>query len=297
MSFSSQVKTELCRSTVLQQCCAVAEAYGALLYCNAFSENEIKIVTESVPFTGRLSPLFRRAFGLRFDEITTSLAGKTTCAIRSREKLRTILRAFGCGDQGILAHHINLSILEQRCCRAAFLRGAFLAGGSVTDPEKRYHLELATSRFHVSRGLYVLLREMDFSPKDTRRKGNHIIYFKQSAAIEDFLTAIGAPLAAMRLMSAKVEKEVRNTVQRQVNCDTANVEKSVEAAQKQISAIMRLEETVGLEGLPEKLHQAALLRLMNPEASMAELARLSDPPVSKSCISYRLRKLMELTDS
>ena len=169
-----------------------------------------------------------------------------------------------------------------------------MSGGSVTNPDKRYHLELVTNRFSVSRGTYSMLFEMGFVPKDTDRKGNYIIYFKHSGAIEDFLTTIGAPVAAMEIMNAKVMKDMRNAVQRQVNCDTANVSKSVEAAQEQLEAIRRIERIYGLESLPEKLHEAALLRIVNPEASLSELAMLADPPISKSAISHRLRKLIDI---
>ena len=184
-------------------------------------------------------------------------------------------------------------MLEEEHCRLAFFRGAFLAGGSVTDPAKRYHLELSTPHLSVSRELRALLLECGFTPKETTRKANSITYFKQSEAIEDFLTKIGAPCAAMDIMSAKVEKSMNNTINRKVNCDTANADKVVAAAQEQIDAIRRIERDYGLDVLPEKLQSAALLRIANPEASLADLATLSYPPVTKSCLNYRLKKLME----
>ncbi len=165
-------------------------------------------------------------------------------------------------------------------------------GGSVTDPAKRYHLELATDHYNVSRETYSLLLEMGFEPKELRRKGNFVIYFKQSAAIEDFLTTIGAPLSAMELMSLKVEKDMRNAINRKVNCDTANVSKTVDAALLQIEAIEKLSADAGLGSLPEKLRETAVLRLENPELSLNELAELS--ALTKSCLNHRLRKLVEL---
>ena len=175
-----------------------------------------------------------------------------------------------------------------------FFRGAFLAGGSVTDPAKRYHLELSTPHLSVSRELRALLLECGFTPKETTRKANSITYFKQSEAIEDFLTAIGAPLAAMEIMNAKAEKDLRGSINRRVNCDAANLDKAVDAAQGQIEAIYRLEERGMLEELPDKLKEAVDLRVAHPELTLAQLAELCEPPVSKSAFNHRLRKLMEM---
>ena len=155
----------------------------------------------------------------------------------------------------------------------------------MTDPAKRYHLELSTPHLSVSRELRALLLECGFTPKETTRKANSITYFKQSEAIEDFLTAIGAPLAAMEIMNAKAEK---------VNCDAANLDKAVDAAQGQIEAIYRLEERGMLEELPDKLKEAVDLRVAHPELTLAQLAELCEPPVSKSAFNHRLRKLMEM---
>lgn len=175
----------------------------------------------------------------------------------------------------------------------SFLRGAFLAGGSVTDPSKNYHLELITAHYSVSREAYSILAEMGFQPREISRGGNYILYFKKSEAIEDLLTTLGASHAAMGIMSAKVEKSMNNSINRKVNCDTANADKVVAAAQEQLDAIKRIEREYGLDALPEKLQEAALLRIANPEASLADLAVLSYPPVTKSCLSYRLKKIVE----
>ena len=184
-------------------------------------------------------------------------------------------------------------MLENDCCKASFLRGAFLAGGSVTAPSKNYHLELITAHASVSRETAALLTELGFAARSIDRGANTVLYFKKSEAIEDFLTKIGAPCAAMDIMSAKVEKSMNNSINRKVNCDTANADKVVAAAQEQIDAIRRIERDYGLDVLPEKLQSAALLRIANPEASLADLATLSYPPVTKSCLNYRLKKLME----
>ena len=199
-------------------------------------------------------------------------------------------------DLQSLALHVNFAMLEEDCCRASFLRGCFFAGGSVTDPSKRYHLELTSSHLQASRELEVLLRESGYPPKSVTRNGSAVTYFKQSDQIEDFLTLIGAPAAAMRIMSTKVEKGIRNSVNRRLNCDSANLDKAVEAAQSQGAAIRRLEASGQLERLPDKLRETAALRLEYPELSLSELAETFDPPVTKSCLNHRLRKLVELAE-
>jgi len=292
MSFSAQVKAELCRASLQRACCARAEAYGALLYANSFSDREVRVITGSPDFAQRLPKLFRRAFGFGFDSVTASRGGKRILAITDAAKIAAIFAAYGYDAASTLAHHINLSVLEEECCRAAFVRGAFLAGGSITDPEKRYHLELVTDHRSVAGETLSILLEMGFSPKDTVRAGHYLLYFKQSEAIEDLFTTLGAPNAAMGIMAAKVEKDMRNAVNRRVNCDSANADKIVSAAQAQLDRLREIERGPGLDALPPELAGLALLRIANPEASLADLAALSDPPLSKSTVAHRMRRLM-----
>ncbi len=295
MSFSFETKNELCRLPVQKTCCARAEAYGILLYCNTFSAAEVRIITENPNFAARLPRLFQRAFSLRFDRLPEpDVPGKMVFQITDRRKLDHIINTLGYDPRQSLVLHINFGLLEEECCRASFLRGAFFAGGSLTDPLKRYHLELTTSHLQASRELEVLLRECGYPPKGLSRNGSFITYFKQSDQIEDFLTLIGAPVAAMHIMSAKLEKDLRNSVNRRLNCDSANLDKAVEAAQEQLEAIRRLREAGVLEELPDKLQLTAALRLENPELSLSELAEEFDPPVTKSCLNHRLRKLQDL---
>ena len=293
MSFSSNVKTELCRATTERHCCALAEIAGVLLYGNTVSRGCIKLVTESEAFAARLPRLFREAFSLRFDTLPDG-GGKQTFTLTDPEKIDTVFRAIGYAPEDSITLHLNYALLESDCCRTAFLRGAFLAGGSVTDPEKRYHLELVTNHFKASRECAALLTELGFPPKETLRGASSVLYFKQSDAIEEFLTFLGAPISAMAVMEARIEKDMKNKVNRIVNCDTANTSKIVEAAQTQIAAIRRLQSTDRLDALSEALRQTARLRLENPEANLEELAGLSDPPVSRSAVNHRLRKLVEL---
>ena len=298
MSFSSDAKAELCRAKVDKKCCAVAESYGVLLYCNTFTPREIRIITASDAFAARLPRLFRRAFSVSFDVLPGEEArGKRSFLIRDGDKIEKIFAAFGAEANATLSHHVNFGVIEEECDRVSFLRGAFLAGGSVTDPEKRYHLELATPHHAVSRESYSVLLELGFTARETQRGGNHLLYFKQADVIADFFTALGAPTTAMGVMTAKVEKEMRNTITRQINCDSANADKVVSAAQEQLDAIRRIAKEIGLDELSEPLRDAALLRITNPAASLADLAQLSYPKVTKSCLSHRLRKLMSLAES
>ena len=298
MSFSGETKGELCRQPITRKCCAQAECYGILLYANRFDHREARIVTESAALAVRLPLLFKQAFHITFDRLPDpgSTAGKRIFSIVGADKLSQLWTAFGYDPGSSVAHHVNFAVLEEDHCRMSFFRGAFLAGGSVTDPSKSYHLELTTTHRSVDRELLTLLREAGFDPKSADRGGNHMTYFKQSEAIADFLTAIGAPLAAMELMNAKAEKDLRGGVNRRVNCDAANLDKAVDAAQAQIEVIRRLRAQMDLGELPPKLAEAAHLRLDHPDLTLTELAALCRPPITKSSLSHRLKKLSELAE-
>ena len=294
MSFSSDAKTELCRATTNRKCCAQAEIYGVLLYCNTFNQREVRIITESDALLRRLPILLKKAFRMTFDRVPQEgEEGKRTLLIENPEKMQTISRCYGRDASG-LAHHINFAVLEERCCQIAFLRGAFLAGGSVTDPQKGYHLEITTPHYSVSREMLALMGECGFDPKGAVRKANYIAYFKKSEYIEDILTSLGAPIAAMELMNTKLEKHIRGSVNRRVNCDAANLDKVVEAAQVQLEAIRTLDKIGQLELQPEKLRETARLRTEHPEYTLAQLAELHIPVLTKSALNHRLRKLVEL---
>ena len=294
-SFAYKVRSELCRTAVQRLCCARAEAYGVLLYCNTFTSREIRIITENPEFAARLPRLFQRAFTLRFDRLPEEDTGrgKLIFQITQQDKLNKIINQFGYDPRQNPVLHVNFGMLEDECCRTAFLRGAFLSGGSVTDPEKRYHLELSTSHVQASREVSALLQEMGFMPRSVMRSGSAVIYFKQSEHIEDLLTMLGAAVAATEIMTAKVDKEIRNGANRAMNCDMANVNKTLDAVAAQQEAIETLKRHGQLEKLPEKIQETARLRMRNPELPLAQLAALFDPPISKSCLNHRIRKIME----
>ncbi len=296
VSFSSAAKAEICRMLPSRHCCALAQCFGVLLFGNSFSLDGIKIVTESREFAYILPKLFKKAFNLSFDSYPSLEApGKLVFQIWEEEKIERIMDAFGFDPRDTLALHVNFPVVEGDCCKTAFLRGAFLAGGSVTDPVKGYHMELATTHQSVARETDVLIREvMNFPPKLTFRSGGQVLYIKQNEQISDFLAYLGAAVAAMGIMEARLEKELNNKVNRRCNCDDANTSKVVEAAQEQLSAIRILKEAGLIEKLPAKMKQAADAREANPSASLSELAAMMDPPITKPAMNNRMKKLLQL---
>lgn len=295
-SFSACAKAELCKNMPSKRCCALAECFGILLFCNSFGADGIRIITESQEFAHRLPKLFRKAFDLSFDtQPEEDGAGKRIFQIYKPEKIAVIMTAYGFDPKGTVSLHINLPVVEEDCCKAAFLRGAFLAGGSVTDPGKGYHFELATVHQGVARQANTLMQEvLGFYPKLARRSGVQVLYLKQSDQISDCLAYLGAPVASMGIIEARLEKELNNKVNRRCNCDEANTSKVVEAAQEQLSAIRLLQEQGRLESLPQKLLQAAYARQANPESSLTELAGMMEPPITKPAMNHRLKKLVQL---
>ena len=293
MSFSSEIKAELCAVPVASRDFAAAEAYGVLLYCRTFSPREVRIETASEPFAQRLPKLFRKAFGVALPTPAVSGRGRQVFRLEDPAAIAVMFETFGLEPGLNVSHHVNLGALEEHGCREAFLRGAFLAGGSVTDPRRGYHMELATTHYSVSREVHALLADRGYPPNASARGGSYLLYYKRADVIADVLTLIGAGVSGMEVLGAQVERSMNNKVNRQINCDSANADKVVASAQEQLEAILRIQSEYGLDALPEKLQQAALLRIANPEASLADLAKLSQPPVSKSTLSYRLKKLIE----
>ena len=295
MSFAANCKAEICRIFPSKKCCAVAQCFGILLFCNNFSSSVIRIFTESREFASFLPKLFKKAFSITFDLVPSEdTQGKLIFQIFDPVKINIIMNTYGFNPDNTLALHINFSAIEDDCCRAAFLRGAMLAGGSVSDPAKSYHMEISTTHSFVAREARVLMWEdLGFYPKIATRGGGQVLYLKQSDQISDLLTYLGAPIAAMGIMEAKLEKELNNKVNRRCNCDDANTSKVVEAAQEQLSAIRVLKEQGRLDRLPQKLQQAAIAREQHPEASLTELAALMEPPISKPAMNHRLKKLVE----
>ena len=296
-SFSAGVKAEICRSFPQKRCCALAQCFGILLFCNSFHADNIRIITESREFAQMLPKLFKKAFLLDFDILPKAdAAGKRIFQITDPDKIQWIMENYGFDARDTLSLHINLAVIEEECCKNAFFKGAFLAGGSVTDPTKGYHLELTTTHQSVAREGFSLMQEiLGFAPKTAARGGGQVLYLKQSDLISDCLTFLGAPVSAMGIMEAKLEKELNNKVNRRCNCDDANTSKVVEAAQEQLAAIRILRERGMFEHLPVKLQQAAVAREENPESNLTELATMMEPPITKPAMNHRLKKLVQLS--
>ncbi len=296
VSFSGSAKAEICRNIPSKHCCALAECFGILLFCNSFRSDCIRIITESREFSALLPKLFKKAFNTTFDLVPEDeTGGKLNFQITQKDKIRQIMSRYGFDAKATLSLHINLPVVEDDCCKAAFLRGAFLAGGSVTDPVKGYHIELTTTHSSVARECNSLIQEvLGVQPKVAVRGGGNVLYFKQSDMISDFLIYLGAPISAMGIMEAKLEKELNNKVNRRCNCDDANTSKVVEAAQEQISAIRILKTSGRYQNLPPKIQLAAIAREKNPEASLTELAAMMEPPISKPAMNHRLKKLVQM---
>lgn len=286
MSFTTEIKTELCRIPTAAPCCALAECLGMLLYASRCDREQIRLQTEIPAVRRRAAALLRQLFGIEAEEQGPLLV--------LGEDAARVMAGFGYDGPGTL--QLNRALVEEECDKNSFLRGAFLAGGYVSTPDKGYHLELVTAHYHVARQVSALLLDMDKPAGYVQRRGNHVLYYKDSTHIEEFLAAAGATGSAMELMLKKVERDLRNKVNRQVNCETANLGKTIDAAARQIDAIAALRARGALESLPEPLRETAELREQNPELSLSELCALHRTPISRPGLSGRLRKLVSLAE-
>lgn len=296
MSFSSETKSELCELELGETCCVTAECYGMLLFARRFAEREIRVVTESEAVVKRFRELCRTLFSVSPKSAQTRgrASGKYDVGI-SGDDAERIFSFFG-HDETQLSTRVNYDIVLPQCCRRAFLRGAYLTGGSVTDPNSGYHLEIGTPLFNLSTDVADIMSSLGLSPKRVKRGGKNVVYFKSSEEIEDFLNNIGATSSAFRLMEVKVMKDVRNRANRLSNCDSFNISRSINAGVEQAEQIRRTLEAKGKAHFPQELRELVLLRVENPEASLRELGEMLEKPLSKSGVSHKLRRIMEYTE-
>ncbi len=292
MSFSSEVKKELCGVPILKRCCARAEAYGALLNASAFSHTEIRLSFSDPDTARRMCMLLQRAFSVRCEP--QSSGKKSLVVLDDPLRIGRVFEALGYDFKNHVSYHINRNVIEDECCMASYLRGAFLMTGTVASPDKKCHLELRSAKKGLSGQEASLLLDLGLSPKITMRHNNYVLYFKDSASIKALLTLIGAPESAMAIMRAKAEKELRNTVNRQVNCEAANLAKTANAAARQTGLILSALRKKGEEAFPENLRETLRLRLEFPDDSLSELALRFDPPLSKPGVGHRLKKITEI---
>jgi len=289
MSFSSEVKQELLRISGQQpSCCSEAQLYGLLLFGYSFTAREISLRTESYAIAGYLKAQLR--------EITLAVAQvervgrKWDVSVpRPEDRLRALERF------GHEKNEVSLRIVRENfsCheCGTAFLRGSFLACAAVSAPQRQYHLEFYVGYRKLARELAALLEESGLPPKTCQRKGVWLLYYKDSEQIEDVLATLGAQLAMLRLVNTKIEKDMRNNVNRVINFEMANMDRASAAAAGQLQAIQKIRSGPGLGSLPENLREAALLREGNPEASLQELCGMTAQPVTRSGMNHRLKRL------
>ena len=297
MSFSSEVKQELCHTDTEKKCCQKAELAGVVSFCGFLSGSDFILRTENELVAERMRELFSVIFAVspEYEEATRGAKGKIyTLCLSEKKGQKKILTELGLYRNHMVKFSIDPFLVHGDCCARAYLRGAFLGGGSVNSPLRSYHLEIETHYFGLSRDLAALFSDLSYEAKTVMRKGSYVTYLKDSEKIGDILGMMGATSSMMELYNAKIEKEVKNKVNRRVNCETANITKTANAAAIQIKSIQRLIAKRGTDAIPEHLRELVDLRLNYPEASLAELGEMLTPPISKSGVNHRIRKLMEL---
>ncbi len=310
MSFSSRVKDELSRQMSSARHCQIAETAAIISMCGRIqiSENNrycIKIHTENAAVARKYFTLLKKTFNIGTDVAIRRnpyLHKNMTCTVvvpKHEDAIRVLKATKLLRADGEIMENLSVVknvVTQQMCCRRAFIRGAFLASGSVSDPEKFYHLEIVCATEEKATQLQHMIATFQVDAKIIIRKKYYVVYIKEGSQIVDMLNIMGAPVALMELENIRILKEMRNSVNRQVNCETANINKTVSAAVKQIEDITYIRDTAGLESLPENLQEIARVRLALPEATLKELGEALDPPVGKSGVNHRLRKLGELAD-
>lgn len=295
MSFSGDVKKEICAVTEEKdECCMVAECYGALIMGKSFSSRCIRFSTEYDFVAEHICNLLNECLEEKVCEITKNRS-KYQLEITKPEDIKKVFYYFG-HELNQFNLRINRGNLLNECCFSAFLRGAFLACGTITDPKRNYHLEFIVPYMKLSQDLFKLISDADLQAKTLVRKGAHVIYIKDSENIEDMLTFIGAQISSLEIMSIKVEKDVRNRVNRKINFEYANIERSIKAGLAQVEAIKLIIERQGIDTLPEEYKELAQIRLENPEMSLKQLGEELSTPLSRSGVKHRLDKLIEIAD-
>ena len=304
MSFASKLKTELCKAVPQNPCCHKAECYGLLLFGRSFSKSTVTLTTGNGAVAHRAAQLTAEVTGAIVD-ISASVSRRKsrqnafTVSVSGTDQRAAMLSCFGHTGSEINLR-INYANLENDCCISAFLRGVFLSCGTVTDPQKDYHLEFVVPFMNLAKDLSTLiseLYELNLQPGLLKRRGSYIVYLKGSERVADLMTFMGAGNTAMELMQAKMLKEVRNNVNRKTNFETANIDKTAQAAAAQVIAIEKiLSSSGGISALPEELQELAMLRYRNPEMSLRELGKTLSEPLSRSGINHRLQRIMDISN-
>lgn len=312
MSFSSFTKNELSRIPIKNKCCAKAELAGivrmnGIIQINGKNRMGLKFVTENAAIARRIFSLLKAMYNTDIDVMVRrnkQLKKNNNYLIVVSNTITTkeILEDIGLidideNDYFRVDYKIPQNIINKRCCKRSFIRGSFLGGGSISNPEKNYHLEFVTTNEEHGKELLDLINSFGLNSKIILRKENFVIYLKEGEQIVDLLNIMGAHLALLKLEDIRVLKDVRNNVNRIVNCETANLSKTIDASLRQIENIEYIDRIMGLEKLPKNLSDLAYLRLEHKDASLKELGAMLNPPVGKSGVNHRFRKIEEIADN
>lgn len=294
MSFTQDTKERLCGEKIKNKCCRVSLLYGILLFGHRFDRDSILLKSENVHVLNlakNISHEFTSSEGkIDFADEKNQTGGKFTL-----EKENFIFDLLNYGDSEKTRVIKEKIIYKCVCCPKYFLRGVFLSCGSVINPKTAYHLEFSVPDEHLAESFLELLLKYGLNAKMFKRKKDQVVYTKESEAVEDFLNFIGAQKSAFEVMNQKIEKAIRNDMNRIVNCETSNLDKAISAAQETIEAIKAIQAQGRFELLPDELKITGRLRFEHPEKSLSELVTLHPLPISKSGINHRLKKLIELS--
>ena len=285
MSFSGSVKEELAAHVSTARHCQLAELAALLLFGGGVCDGgrHLCLDTENDAVARKCFTLLRKTFNIDMN-----------VSVRQNQSFRGS-RSYDVTSYGDLSA-VKHTLVQNLCCKRAFIRGAFLASGSMSDPEKGYHFEIVCDTEPEAEYLRTLIGSFDMEARVTQRKNHYITYMKEGSQIADMLSVMEAHVALMNFENVRILKEMRNSVNRQVNCETANLNKTVSAAVKQIEDIRYIERTIGFEQLPENLAEIAELRLEQPGTTLKELGEMLNPPVGKSGVNHRLRKLSMIAE-
>lgn len=288
-SFSLKTKEAICKTVQNKPCCIDAEIIGFLMFAGRIGENEIRVNSESAEILKHFAVLVKRSCRTAVEVG----AGKNGyfCVLPHKKLIDMILN--------YETSNAKLSELfaKEDCCKAAFLKGAFLGGGILIDPQKNYNMEFITSSPSVQLDFGVFLEEMGFDFKATKRRNSLVLYSKQSDTICDLLTLVGAYAAQMEILNVKIEREMRNDWNRVANSENANFDKVVTASVRQIRAIEKIENTIGIDSLPEELQTIAILRKKNKDLSLVALGEKLVPKLTKSGVNHRMKKILDIAEN
>ncbi len=308
MSFSSDVKDEISLQLPSARHCRLAELSAILSYeghiIRSGTSKYLKLQTENLVVARKYFTLIRKTFNINNDiSIKTNISQNKnsiyTLIIKDVNVVENILQATKLSADDLDSSRLGLPdhlIVQNACCKRAFIRGAFLSSGSMSDPQKAYHLEIVLSDLSKAEQLRDIIQTFAIDAKIVMRKKNYVVYIKEGSQIVDLLNVMEAHVALMNLENVRILKEMRNSINRQVNCEAANISKTVTAATKQMEDILYIRDNVGLGDLPDNLEDIARLRIDYPEASLKELGAMLLPPIGKSGVNHRLRKLSMIAD-